>query len=172
MVSYDIYANGTDDLKASTAEKIEDYITSLTLESASQDMEALFNSIKELGIYSLKEKEVENYVREIKRVTYIPKIQEQVINLILKLSNIDNETAEPEDNQERLNLIYTLLNNMEEFKEQTINIQRNTNNYADDYKNVFLYLQTTQHLLKSIQKASEYRTSKQPAIIQRFVINY
>ena len=51
-----IYADAQDELKEQNAEKIEDYILSLTSESASQDMDELFKKIEELDIYSLEEK--------------------------------------------------------------------------------------------------------------------
>lgn len=160
---------GTDDLKESTAERIEDYYTGLTLETANADMEKLLKIIQNLELHTLEEKEVTHYKRELIRVVYIPKLEEQVKDLILKISNIEDTT---EDKQERLNLVYSLLSNMEEFKNQTKNIKRDTNKCNDDYNYVFNYLQTTQYLVKAIDKATQYKPSKQPATVQTFVANY
>ena len=101
-------------------------------------------------------------------MVYIPKLEEQIKELILKISNIEDIT---EDNQERLKLIYTLLTNMEEFKNQTRNIKRDTNQCSEDYNYIFQYLQTTQYLVQAMNKATRYKT-KQPATITQFAINY
>lgn len=163
-----MYSNGTEDEKESTAERIEDYYTSLTLETANADMEKLLQIIQNLKLHTLEEKEVTHYKRELLRVVYIPKLEEQIKDIILKISNIEDTT---EDNQERLKLIYTLLSNMEEFKEQTRNIKRDTNKCNEDYNYIFNYLQIAQYLVKSMNKATEYKSIKQPATIRPFVIS-
>ena len=119
-------------------------------------MEKLLKIIQGLELYTLEEKEVTHYKRELLRVVYIPKLEEQIKELILKISNIEDIT---EDNQERLKLIYTLLTNMEEFKNQTRNIKRDTNQCSEDYNYIFQYLQTTQYLVQAMNKATRYKTS-------------
>ena len=166
-----IYADAQDELKEQNAEKIEDYILSLTSESASQDMDELFKKIEELDIYSLEEKEVINYTNEIKRLAIIPKIEKEVKVLILKISNIDKDTA-TDDTQARLELVYSLLSNMEHLKDQTRDLKRDTNKCNDDYKCIFNYLQTTQYLVKSMNRATEYKVVKKPAEVRKFAINY
>ena len=47
-VTLNIYAEAQDELKERNAEKIEDYFTSLTLETASADMEELLKIIQTL----------------------------------------------------------------------------------------------------------------------------
>ena len=153
----------------STVEKIEDYYTGLTLETANADMEELLKIIKDLKLHTLEEKEVTYYKRELLRVVYIPKLEEQIKEIILKVSNIEDTT---EDNQERLKLIYTLLSNMTEFKNQTRNSKRDTNQCSEDYNYIFQYLQTTQYLVKAIDKATQYKSTKQPATIRTFAVNY
>lgn len=153
----------------STVEKIEDYYTGLTLETANADMDKLLQIMQELKLHTLEEKEVTHYKRELLRVVYIPKLEEQIRELILKISNIEDTT---QDNQERLNLIYSLLSNMEEFKKQTRNIKRDINQCSEDYNYIFQYLQTTQYLVRAIDKATQYKTSKQPAAIRTFAVNY
>ena len=165
-----IYADAQDELKEQNAEKIEDYILSLTSESASQDMDELFEKIEELDIYSLEDKEVINYTNEIKRLAIIPKIEKEVKELILKISNIDKDTTD--DTQARLELVYSLLSNMEHLKDQTRDLKRDTNKCNDDYKYIFNYLQTTQYLVKAINKATEYKVVKKPAKVTKFAINY
>lgn len=166
-----IYADAQDELKEQNAEKIEDYILSLTSESASQDMDELFKKIEELDIYSLEEKEVINYTNEIKRLAIIPKIEKEVKELILKISNLDKDTA-TSDTQARLELVYSLLSNMEQLKDQTRDLKRDTNKCNDDYKYIFNYLQITQYLVKSMNKATEYKVVKKPAKVTRFAVNY
>ena len=168
-VTMNIYADAQDELKERNAEMIEDYFTSLTLESASTDMETLFQNMQNLKLHTLEEKEIIHYKREILRLVSVPKLEEQVKNLTIKISNIEDTT---EDSPERLKLIYTLLNNMTEFKNQTRNIKRNTNQCNDDYNYIYQYLQTTQYLVKAMGKATEYKPVKQPATIKTFAINY
>lgn len=132
-------------------------------------MDKLLQIMQELKLHTLEEKEVTHYKRELLRVVYIPKLEEQIRELILKISNIEDTT---QDNQERLKLIYSLLTNMEEFKNQTRNIKRDINQCSEDYKYIFQYLQTTQYLVKAIDKATQYKTSKQPATVQPFAVNY
>lgn len=132
-------------------------------------MEKLLKIIQSLELYTLEEKEITHYKRELLRVVYIPKLEEQIKELILKISNIEDTT---QDNQERLKLIYSLLTNMEEFKNQTRNIKRDTNQCSENYNYIFQYLQTTQYLVKAIDKATQYKTSKQPATIRNFAVNY
>lgn len=153
----------------STVEKIEDYYTGLTLETANADMDKLLQIMQELKLHTLEEKEITHYKRELLRVVYIPKLEEQIKELILKISNIEDTT---EDTQKRLNLIYSLLSNMEEFKNQTRNIKRDINQCNDDYSYIYNYLQTTQYLIKAMNKAKEYKPSKQPATIKTFAVNY
>lgn len=153
----------------STVEKIEDYYTGLTLETANADMEKLLEIMQDLKLHTLEEKEVTHYKRELLRVVYIPKLEEQIKDLILKISNIEDTT---EDNQERLKLIYTLLSNMREFKNKTRNIKRDTNQCNEDYNYIFQYLQTAQYLIKAMNQATEYKPTKKPATIQPFAINY
>lgn len=165
----DIYAEAQDELQRETAETIDDFITSLTLENSSEDMEELFIKLKNLNLYTLQKREVKYYKQELVRLVNIHSLEEQVKTVILQVSNIEDTT---EDNQERLKLIYSLLNNMEEFKNQTRNIKRDTNKCNDDYKYIFQYLQTTQYLVKAIDKATEYKTTKQPATVRTFAVNY
>lgn len=132
-------------------------------------MEKLLKIIQGLELYTLEEKEVTHYKRELLRVVYIPKLEEQIKELILKISNIEDIT---EDNQERLKLIYTLLTNMEEFKNQTRNIKRDTNQCSEDYNYSFQYLQTTQYLVQAMNKATYYKPTKKPATVQPFAVNY
>lgn len=153
----------------STVEKIEDYYTGLTLETANADMEELLKIIQDLNLHTLEEKEVIHYKRELLRVVYIPKLEEQIKDIILKVSNIEDTTK---DKQERLNLIYTLLSSMEEFKNQTRNIKRDNNKCSEDYNYIFQYLQITQYLVKAIDKATQYKPTKKPATVQPFAVNY
>ena len=170
-ITLNIYADAQDELKEQNAEKIEDYILSLTSESASQDMDELFSKIQELDIYSLEEKEVINYTNEIKRLAIIPKIEKEVKELILKISNLDKDTT-TDDTQARLELVYSLLSNMEHLKDQTRDLKRDTNKCNDDYKYIFNYLQTAQYLVKSMSRATEYKVVKKPAKVTKFAINY
>lgn len=168
-ITLNIYAEAQDELKERNAEKIEDYFTSLTLETANADMEELLKIIQNLELHTLEEKEVTRYKQQLLRVVYIPKLEEQVKDLIIKVSNVEDNTK---DNLERLKLIYSLLTNMEEFRNQTTNIRRDTNQCSEDYKYIFQYLQTTQYLVKAIDKATQYKSTKQPATIKTFAVNY
>lgn len=168
-VTLNIYADAQDELKERNAEMIEDYFTSLTLESANADMETLLEMVHNLELHTLEEKEVRHYKQELIRLVNIPKLEDQVKDLILIISNVEENNK---DNQARLELIYSLLRNMEEFKKQTRNIKRNTNKCNDDYSYIFNYLQTTQYLIKAINKAKEYKPSRQPATVETLAVNY
>lgn len=168
-VTYDVYANGTDDLKEKTAERIQEYYTGLTLATASADMEQLFNIIQDLKLHTLEEKDVTRYKREVLRVTYIPRIEQQIRELIIKVSNTQ---ATPEEAQERLNTIYALLSNMENFKEQTQSIKRDLNKCNEDYNYIFHYLQTTQTLVKLMNRANQYEFKQTVGVVQPFAVNY
>lgn len=168
-VSYDVYANGTFDQMESTVEKIEDYYTGLTLETANADMEELLKIISTLKVHTLEEKEIIHYKREIVRLVYIPKLEEDVNALIQKVSKIEDTT---EDNQERLNLIYNLLTNMSAFKIQTKELKRDINQCNENYNYIFNYIQTTQYLIKEMEKAKKYEPKKKSATISTFAINY
>lgn len=131
-------------------------------------MEKLLKIIQDLKLHTLEEKEVTHYKEQLLRAVFIPKLEKQVQDIILKISNIE-DTAE--DNQERLKLIYTLLSSMETFKNQTRNIRRDNDKCNDDYNYIFSYLQNIQHLLKNMNQATRYKT-KQPATITQIAINY
>ena len=160
---------GTDDLKEMTAERIEDYYRGLTLETANADMEKLFKIIQDLKLHTLDEKEITHYKRELVRIVYIQKLEEQIKELILKISNIEDTI---EDDRERLKLIYTLLSTMENFKEQTRNIKRDTNQCNNNYNYIFQYLQTTQYLVRAMDKATEYKPKEQLTTVKTFAVNY
>ena len=132
-------------------------------------MEKLLQIIEDLKLFNLEEKEVTHYKRELLRVVYIPKLEEQIKELILKISNIEDTT---QDNKSRLNLIYNLLNNMEEFKEQTRNIKRDTNQCNTNYNYIYNYLQTTQYLVRAMNKATKYKPTKKETTVQPFAVNY
>lgn len=168
-VTYDVYANGTFDQMESTVEKVEDFYTGLTLETANADMEKLLKIISTLKVHTLEEKEITHYKREIVRVIYIPKLEKDINTLILKISKIEDTT---EDTQERLNLIYNLLTNMETFKIQTRELKRDINQCNENYNYIFNYIQTTQYLIKAMEKAKKYEPKKKPATISTFAVNY
>lgn len=168
-VTYDIYANGTFDQMESTVEKVEDFYTGLTLETANADMEKLLKIISTLKLHTLEEKEITHYKREIVRLVYIPKLEEDINALILKISKIEDTT---EDSQERLNLIYNLLTNMATFKIQTRELKRDINQCNENYNYIFNYIQTTQYLIKAMEKAKKYEPKKKPATISTFAVNY
>ena len=114
-------------------------------------MDKLLKIIQDLKLHTLEEKEVTHYKEQLLRAVFIPKLEKQVQDTILKISNIEDTT---EDNQERLKLIYTLLSSMETFKNQTRNIRRDNDKCNDDYNYIFSYLQNIQHLLKNMNQAA------------------
>lgn len=130
-------------------------------------MEKLFEIIKDLKLYTLEEKEVTHYKRELLRVVYIPRLEDLVKKLILKVSNISETT---QDNKSRLDLIYNLLSNMEELKKQTRELKTDTNKCNEDYNYIFNYLQITQYLVKAMNQATEYQSNQQPTIVQPFAM--
>ncbi len=165
----DIYANSQTEKLRETSETIDDFITSLASENSSESMEELLQKIRDINLYSLEQGKVKYYKQELIRLTNIQRLEDQVKDLILKLSNTEDTT---EDKQERLNLIYSLLNNMEEFKNQTRAIKRDINKCNDDYNYIFHYLQTIQNLIKTMNSAKKYKKVKQTGIVKPFAINY
>lgn len=159
----DIYAEAEKGLKQETAETIDEFITYLTYEGTSEDMEELFKKIQKTNLDTLEESTVKIFKQELIRLTNIPKIEDQVKDIILKISNTKQvisglEEYTNQDSQSRLDLIYSLLSTLDQFKTQTRNIKRNTG-YNNDYNYTFNYLKTTQKLLQIIHNANEYKAS-------------
>lgn len=173
----DIYADAEHSLQQETAETIDEFITYLTYEGTSEDMEALFKKIQELNLSTLEESTVKIFKQELIRLANIPKLEEQIKDIVLKLSNVEKvkSTADTQylnqDNQTRLDLIYSLLSTLDQFKIQTRNIKRNTG-YNNDYAYTFNYIQTTQKLLQIIHNANEYKASEIVQSVQDVEVDY
>jgi len=84
--TYDIYAEAEQSMQQLTAETIDEFITYLTYEGTSEDMEALFKKIQELDLNTLEESTVKIFKQELIRLANIPKLEEQVKDIILELS--------------------------------------------------------------------------------------
>mgnify|MGYP001149806050 FL=1 len=147
--TYDIYAEAEQSMQQLTAETIDEFITYLTYEGTSEDMEALFKKIQELDLNTLEESTVKIFKQELIRLANIPKLEEQVKDIILELSKTGQGVSANQDSQLKLDLIYSLLSTLDQFKTQTRNIKRNTG-YNNNYEYTFNYLQTTQNLLQII----------------------
>lgn len=138
--TYDIYAEAEQSMQQLTAETIDEFITYLTYEGTSEDMEALFKRIQELELNTLEERTVKILKQELIRLANIPKLEEQIKDIILKLSKPAKTTNQ--DNELKLDLIYSLVSTLDQFKIQTRNIKRNVG-YNNNYEYTFNYLQTT-----------------------------
>lgn len=155
--TYDIYAEAEQSMQQLTAETIDEFITYLTYEGTSEDMEALFKRIQELELNTLEERTVKILKQELIRLANIPKLEEQIKDIILKLSKPAKTTNQ--DNELKLDLIYSLVSTLDQFKIQTRNIKRNVG-YNNNYEYTFNYLQTTQKLLHIVQNANEYKAEE------------
>lgn len=155
--TYDIYAEAEQSMQQLTAETIDEFITYLTYEGTSEDMEALFKRIQELELNTLEERTVKILKQELIRLANIPKLEEQVKDIILKLSKPAKTTNQ--DNELKLDLIYSLVSTLDQFKIQTRNIKRNVG-YNNNYEYTFNYLQTTQKLLHIVHNANEYKAEE------------
>lgn len=166
----DIYAEAQNELQQETAETIDEFISYLTYEGTSEDMDNLFKKIKGLDLNTLEESTVKIFKQELIRLANIPKLDEQVKDIILKLSNIGQVIPIGDlqhinqDNRTRLKLTYSLLDTLDQFKTQTQNIKRNSG-YNADYEYTINYISTTQKLLKIIDKATTYESTKPPRTV-------
>ena len=61
---------------------------------------------------------------------------------------------------------------METFKIQTRELKRDINQCNENYNYIFNYIQTTQYLIKAMEKAKKYEPKKKPATISTFAVNY
>ena len=152
----DIYADTTDDIKKNTIELIEDYITSISDENIEKD---IIQNIQQTDIYSLEKQEVTKLKNQLIRNLNISKLEEEVKQVIMKLSISPSNIGDTALSSEyRLQIIYQMLNNIEQLKMQTRNIRKDTDSCNNDYGYTLNYLITAQSLLKTIYK---YSSSKQ-----------
>ena len=163
--TYDIYAEAEQSMQQLTAETIDEFITYLTYEGTSEDMEALFKKIQELDLNTLEESTVKIFKQELIRLANIPKLEEQVKDIILELSKTGQGVSA------NLDLIYSLLSTLDQFKTQTRNIKRNTG-YNNNYEYTFNYLQTTQNLLQIIHNANKCKENQTIQPVQIAAIHY
>lgn len=168
--TYDIYAEADQSLQRQTAEGIDELIAYLAFEGTSEDMEALFSKIEKLDTNTLEENTVKMFKQELIRLVNIPRLEEQVNDIILKLSKPGQEDTY-QDNKLKLQLIYSLLSTLDQFKTQTKNIKRNRG-YNSDYKYTFKYLETTQKLLQTIHEANNYKTDELIERKRTLAVNY
>lgn len=169
--TYDIYAEAEQSMQQLTAETIDEFITYLTYEGTSEDMEALFKKIQELDLNTLEESTVKIFKQELIRLANIPKLEEQVKDIILELSKTGQGVSANQDSQLKLDLIYSLLSTLDQFKTQTRNIKRNTG-YNNNYEYTFNYLQTTQNLLQIIHNANKCKENQTIQPVQIAAIDY
>lgn len=139
-------------------------------------MKNVFTDIQQLDLDTLDETKGNILKEELIRAANIPKLEEQVRDIILKLSNIERITITHEeninqDNTTRLKLIYSLLHTLDKFNTQTKNIKMK-NDYSKDYKYTFKYIQTAQKFLKLIDMATNYRPDEQLSTIKAVAVNY
>ena len=173
----DIYAEAQNELQQETAETIDEFISYLTYEGTSEDMETLFKKIKELDLNTLEESTVKIFKQELISLANIPKLEEQVKNIILELSNIGQVIPIGDlqhinqDNRTRLKLTYSLLDTLDQFKTQTKNIKKNGGKNVD-YEYTLNYIATTQKLLNMIDKANGYEPTKPPRAVRTVSLKY
>lgn len=174
--TYNIYAEAEQSLQQQTAETIDELITYLAYEGNSEDMERLFKEVQDLDLNTLEEKKCKVLKQELIRLASIPKLEEEVREIILSMSKIEQATIKDYrginyDNVNRLNLIYSLLGTLELFKTQTKEMKKNKE-YSKKYKHTVEYIETTQKLLRLIHNASENEPTKEQATIRTFAVNY
>lgn len=134
-------------------------------------MKKVFTDIQQLDLDTLDETKGNILKQELIRVVSIPKLEEQIKDIILNLSKITNDESINQDNTTRLKLIYSLLHTLDKFNTQTKNIKMK-NDYSKDYKYTFKYIQTAQKLLNLIDMATNYRPDEQLSTIKAIAVNY
>lgn len=134
-------------------------------------MKNVFTDIQQLDLDTLDETKGNILKQELIRVVSIPKLEEQIKDIILNLSKITDGESIKQDNTTRLKLIYSLLHTLDKFNTQT-KIIKMKNDYSKDYKYTFKYIQTAQKLLKLIDMATNYRPDEQLSTIKAVAVNY
>ena len=134
-------------------------------------MKKVFTDIQQLDLDTLDETKGNILKQELIRVVSIPKLEEQIKDIILNLSKITNDESINQDNTTRLKLIYSLLHTLDKFNTQTKNIKMK-NDYSKDYKYTFKYIQTAQKLLNLIDMATNYKPAEQLSTIKAIAVNY
>ena len=119
--------------------------------------------IQDIDIYKLDRQEITKLKLQLLNGINVPKLDEEIKNTILKLSNVGHHTTITDiayiglNEQERLEMIHLLLSSIEQLKIQTKNIKRNINNYNTDYEYIFNYVETTQKLLKTMYRYAKMK---------------
>ena len=123
----------------------------------------ILQNFQQLDLYNMNEEKIIEIKNQLVENVKISKLEQEVKKAILKLSRVGPPSFMADavyialDNQQRLDIIYLLLDNFELFKQQTKNFKKDKNNCNDNFEYIFNYLLHTQDLLKTIYKYTEFQ---------------
>lgn len=122
----------------------------------------LISQIHSIDIYDLKESEAITLKQEIIKGSNVKQLQEIIEQACIKLSSVTEPCFMADlnfiamDNQERLSLIFNLLNNMNLFKKDIQNFKHNKGKCNDNIDYIYRFLLNTQDLINSAIEHSEF----------------
>lgn len=125
--------------------------------------ELILEEMKNVDLYELQENEVIVLKQNIIEKVNLNKMREQVELVCRDLSQVGpprfgaDLTYIANNNQERLELIFNLLNNFNNFKNDVKCFRRNKGNCNDNYEYIFNFLLNTQDLINAILDHNDFK---------------
>ena len=126
--------------------------------------ELIVQNINDIDISNLSEKEVIQLADTVICNVNINKLEEKVNEACMTLSNVGEPRFGADlkfialDNQQRLNIVYNLLNNFTTFKADIKNFKHNKLDCRQNYEYIFNFLLNTKDMISSV---IEYGSFKQ-----------
>lgn len=125
--------------------------------------ELILKEIKNTDLYNLQEDEVVALQQSIKSNVNLNKMREQVESACRNLSQVTPPRDGADlryialDNQERLELIFKLLDSFTMFEKDVKLFRRNKNNCNNNYEYIFNFLLRTQDLVNAVLDHSDFK---------------
>ena len=125
--------------------------------------ELILNEIKNTDLYDLQKDEMVALQQNIISNVNLNKMREQVETACRNLSQVGppcfgaDAVFIAKDNQERLELIFKLLDRFNKFEKDVKCFRRNKNNCNNNYEYVFNFLLGTQDLVNAVIKHSDFK---------------
>lgn len=123
----------------------------------------IIKEMNNIDIYDLSEEQVIELKQNIISNVNISKLNEAVGKACMNLSQVGPPSFMADavyialDNQKRLDIIYSLMNNFNLFKNDVKNFRKNKNNCNENYDYVFSFISNTKDLVESIVTFGEFK---------------
>lgn len=118
--------------------------------------------VNSLDITDLTSEQIDTLASNIINTVNIKQLEEKVHEVILKLSRVGDPTLDADieyiamDNQQRLNLIYMLMYNMDLFKYDVKNLKHNRLGCREDSDKIYSFIYRTKELIQSIMNYGQF----------------